>query len=76
MPVNRSLKSRVMNNPSDRNVHRRRCDRSRSRYSRPRLEFLEERTLLNVDMVENSNDSGPNPCGTRLPTPARRHHRV
>ena len=27
--------------------------------SSPRLEFLEERTLLSVDMVSNSNDSGP-----------------
>jgi len=28
------------------------------RSSRPRLELLEERTLLSIDMVENSNDSG------------------
>ena len=45
---------------SDRN-----CNRSGPRHmawgrrkSRPRLEFLEDRTLLSIDMVANSNDSG------------------
>ncbi len=39
-------------------IARRRFACSR-RNSSPRLEFLEERTLLSIDMVSNSNDSGP-----------------
>ncbi len=51
-------KSRITNALSDRSRSHRRQTLLRRRFSQPRLELLEERTLLNVDMVENSNDSG------------------
>ena len=47
--------------PEDERPPRARCRQitaGRRRCSRPRLEVLEDRTLLNVDFVTNTNDSG------------------
>ena len=58
MSLTKPLSTPTSSLDRDRYRTRRRKNKSGSRNSRPGLEFLEERTLLNVDMVSNSNDSG------------------
>jgi hypothetical protein len=53
----------------------RRCGRTRRaaesrRHSRPRLELLEERALLTIVMVENSNDNGAGSLRNTIATAA------
>ena len=58
MSLMKPLSTRTFNSDRDRNRSGRRHTAWGRRNSRPRLEFLEERTLLSIDMVGNSNDSG------------------
>ncbi len=53
-----AIPERVANSGIDGVRMRRRATVWRRRNSRPRIELLEERTLLSIDMVSNSNDSG------------------
>ena len=53
-----SVSNGIDNSPRGRTRSRRRRSVWGRRNSRPRVEFLEERTLLSVDLVSNSNDSG------------------
>jgi len=59
MPLMNPLSARISNFQRDRVCLGRRRTASGRRASRPRLEFLEARTLLSVDVVQNSNDNGP-----------------
>ena len=54
-----SLADRITNSECDRGRHDRRHAAWGRRLPRPRLELLEDRPLLSIDIVENSNDSGP-----------------
>jgi len=59
MPLMNPLSARISNFQRDRAGLGRRHTGWCRRASRPRLELLEDRTLLSVDVVENSNDNGP-----------------
>jgi hypothetical protein len=58
MSLMKPLPTRTIDSHRDCNRSGRRHTAWGRRNSRPRLEFLEERTLLSIDIVGNSNDSG------------------
>jgi hypothetical protein len=59
MPLMNALSTRIPNFPRDHGRLGRRHTPWGRLASRPRLELLEERTLLSIVVVENSSDNGP-----------------
>ena len=58
MPLSTALSARITNFLRERGRPGRRHTPGGRRSSRPRLEVLEDRTLLSTDIVTNTNDSG------------------
>ncbi len=59
MPLSTAFPAGMTNFLRERGRHRRRPAQVGRRSSRPRLEVLEDRTLLSTDIVSNTSDSGP-----------------